>query len=37
MQAVDDVHFRDRLIAALAEFVEDLLNRHRVRARHAFL
>ena len=37
MQAVHDVHFGHRLIAALAELVEDLLHRHGVRAGHAFL
>jgi hypothetical protein len=37
MQAVDDVHFGNRFAAALAELVEDLLHRHRVRAGHPFL
>src|SRR5436190_5771987 len=32
MTAIDDVHFGQRLIGALAQFVEDLFERHRVRA-----
>jgi hypothetical protein len=35
VQAVDDVHFGHRLAGALPELREDLLDRHRVRARHA--
>ena len=37
VQAVDDVHFGDGLAGALPELVEDLLDRHRVRAGHALL
>ena len=32
MQAVDDVDFGERLVGALAQLVEHLLERHRVRA-----
>ena len=35
VQAVDDVDFGDGLAGALPELVEDLLDRHRVRAGHA--
>jgi hypothetical protein len=37
VQAVDDVDFGDRLAGALPQLVENLLDRHGVRARHAFL
>ena len=34
VQAVDDVDFGERLVAALPELVEHLLHRHGVRAGH---